>query len=332
MKNILITGGSGYIGTRLILKLLEKSKINIFNYDISYYGSEHLPSKHSRLKNLLFDIRNLKKFEEIINSNNIDVVLHLACISNDPSYALNSNLSKEINYDCFKHLVKISKKNGVKKFIYASTSSVYGVSKNSDVREDSPLVPITAYNKYKGLCEPELLEEVNENFHGIIIRPSTVCGYSEKMRFDLTVNILTNFAYHKNYIKVFGGDQFRPNIHIEDMCEIYERLIFDNTSHINGQIFNAGIENLKVIEIAKKVKKKIETKLKKNIEIIITPSDDIRSYQVNSEKIIKLLPFKFKNNVDKAIDDLIDKFEDKTLIDTFSKKWVNLEILKSKGY
>jgi nucleoside-diphosphate-sugar epimerase len=152
------------------------------------------------------------------------------------------------------------------------------------------------------------------------------------MRFDLTVNILTNFAYHKNYIKVFGGDQFRPNIHIEDMCEIYERLIFDNTSHINGQIFNAGIENLKVIEIAKKVKKKIETKLKKNIEIIITPSDDIRSYQVNSEKIIKLLPFKFKNNVDKAIDDLIDKFEDKTLIDTFSKKWVNLEILKSKGY
>jgi nucleoside-diphosphate-sugar epimerase len=332
MKNILITGGSGYVGSRLIFKLLEKSNINIFNYDISFYGSEHLLNKDSRLKNLFFDIRNLKKFEEVIINNKIDIVLHLACISNDPSYVLNSNLSKEINYDCFSHLVKISKKNRVKKFIYASTSSVYGVAKNSDVKEDNPLVPITDYNKYKALCEPELLDEVDKDFHGIILRPSTVCGYSEKMRFDLTVNILTNFAYHKKYIKVFGGDQYRPNIHIDDMCEIYLNLIFNDTAHVNGQIFNAGIENLKVIEIAKKVKKIVEARLNENIEIITTPSDDIRSYQVNSEKIKKLLPFVFKKNVDQAIIDLVDKFEDQTLKDTFSDKWINLSILKSRGY
>ena len=333
MKNILITGGSGYVGSRLIFRLLENTDVNIINYDISFYGSDHLLNlQNNRLKNFFFDLRNLKKFEEIINENKIDVVLHLACISNDPSYDLNSSISKEINYDCFKHLIRISKKNGVKKFIYASSCSVYGVSKTPDVKEDNPLVPITDYNKYKALCEPELLDEINENFHGIIIRPATVCGFSEKMRFDLTVNILTNFAYNKKFINVFGGDQFRPNIHIDDMCEIYEKLILEDTKHINGQIFNAGIENLKVMEIANKVKNIVEKKINEKIEIIVTPSNDIRSYQINSDKIVSLLPYTFKRNVDTAISDLVEKFYDKTLSDTFNEKWVNLSILKNKGY
>ena len=332
MINVLITGGSGYVGSRLIFKLLENTDVNIINYDISFYGSEHLPNKIDRLKNFFYDLRNLKKFEEVIVKNNIDIVLHLACISNDPSYDLNSSISKNINYDCFKHLVKISKKNGVKKFIYASSCSVYGVSENPNVKEDNPLVPITDYNKYKALCEPELIDEVDKNFQGIIIRPATVCGFSEKMRFDLTVNILTNFAYNKKYIKVFGGNQYRPNIHIDDMCEIYLNLILNDTTHVNGQIFNAGIENLKVIEIEKKVKKIVDERLNENIKIITTPSDDVRSYQINSEKIISLLPFKFKRNVDQAISDLVDKFEDQTMKDTFSDKWVNLSILKSRGY
>ena len=152
------------------------------------------------------------------------------------------------------------------------------------------------------------------------------------MRFDLTVNILTNFAYNKKYIKVFGGEQFRPNIHIDDMCEIYEKLIFNDTKHINGQIFNAGKENLKVIEIAKKVKKIVEERVNEKVEIRTTPSNDIRSYQINSEKIINLLPFKFKRNVDQAILDLVEKFEEKKLLDTFNEKWINLNILKNKGY
>lgn len=332
MKNILITGGSGYVGTRLIFRLIQNKDLKIYNYDISFYGSNHLKNLNNHLINYFNDLRDLKKFEEVIKKNKVDVVLHLACISNDPSYDLNSSISKEINYDCFKDLVKISKKNGVKKFIYASSCSVYGVSESANVKEDNPLVPITDYNKYKALCEPELINEVDENFHGIIIRPATVCGFSEKMRFDLTVNILTNFAYNKKYIKVFGGEQFRPNIHIDDMCEIYEKLIFNDTKHINGQIFNAGKENLKVIEIAKKVKKIVEERVNEKVEIRTTPSNDIRSYQINSEKIINLLPFKFKRNVDQAILDLVEKFEEKKLLDTFNEKWINLNILKNKGY
>tara|TARA_B100000242_G_scaffold274614_1_gene229064 strand:- start:402 stop:1400 length:999 start_codon:yes stop_codon:yes gene_type:complete len=332
MKNILITGGSGYVGTRLIFRLIQNKDLKIYNYDISFYGSNHLKNLNNNLINYFNDLRDLKKFEEVIKKNKVDVVLHLACISNDPSYDLNSSISKEINYDCFKDLVKISKKNGVKKFIYASSCSVYGVSESANVKEDNPLVPITDYNKYKALCEPELIKEVDENFHGIIIRPATVCGFSEKMRFDLTVNILTNFAYNKKYIKVFGGEQFRPNIHIDDMCEIYEKLIFNDTKHINGQIFNAGKENLKVIEIAKKVKKIVEERVNEKVEIRTTPSNDIRSYQINSEKIINLLPFKFKRNVDQAILDLVEKFEEKILLDTFNEKWINLNVLKNKGY
>ena len=333
MKNILITGGSGYVGTRLIFRLLQNTNVNLFNYDISFYGSDHLLKlKDKRLKNFFYDLRDLEKFKEIIVENKIDVVLHLACISNDPTYDLNSSISKEINYDCFKHLVEISKKNGVKKFIYASSCSVYGVSSTPNVKEDNPLVPITDYNKYKALCEPELIDQADDDFHGIIIRPATVCGFSEKMRFDLTVNILTNFAYNKKFIKVFGGEQFRPNIHIDDMCEIYEKIILEDTKHINKQIFNAGIENLKVIEIAKKVKTIVEKKINEKIDIIVTPSNDIRSYQINSDKIINLLPYKFKRNVDIAISDLVDKFHDKTLTDTFNEKWVNLSILKKKGY
>ena len=217
--NILITGGSGYVGSRLIYKLLDETDHNIINYDISLFGDKHLP-KNGRFFYFKEDITDSKKFEEIIIKNKVDTVLHLACISNDPTYELNSELSKRINYDCFENLVKISKQCKVKKFIYASTCSVYGISDSPNVTETNELKPITDYNKYKALCEPILLKYLDENFNGIIIRPATVCGFSEKMRFDLTVNILTNYAYNKGYIRVFGGKQSRPTCHIDDMCEI----------------------------------------------------------------------------------------------------------------
>ena len=228
--NLLITGGSGYVGTRLIYRLLSKN-INIHNYDISLFGDDHLPKN----KNFYYhkkDLRDIKSFEEVIKKNKIDVVIHLACISNDPTFELNSKISKEINFTAFEPLVKISKSYGVKKFIYASTCSVYGVSDQSEVKEDHPLLPITDYNKFKALCEPVLNKYIDSDFHGITIRPATVCGYSEKMRFDLTVNILTNYAYNKGYIRVFGGKQSRPNCHIEDMCDLYKKLIHDAVSKV----------------------------------------------------------------------------------------------------
>lgn len=324
--NLLITGGSGYVGTRLIYRLLSKN-INIHNYDISLFGDDHLPKN----KNFYYhkkDLRDIKSFEEVIKKNKIDAVLHLACISNDPTFELNSKISKEINFTAFEPLVKISKSHGVKKFIYASTCSVYGVSDQPEVKENHPLLPITDYNKFKALCEPVLNKYIDSDFHGITIRPATVCGYSEKMRFDLTVNILTNFAFNKGFIKVFGGQQRRPNCHIEDMCNLYEKIIFDNISRFNGEIFNLGSENLKIIEIAEMIKSLMKSRYSKDIEIKIEESSDPRSYHINSDKIKKLLNFEFKYKVNDAINDLLNEFDKGNLKDSFEEKWSNISTLK----
>jgi nucleoside-diphosphate-sugar epimerase len=327
-KNLLITGGSGYVGSRLIFKLLEETNINIVNYDISLFGDDHLPS-NKKFVYCKGDITNSLAFSKAINENEIDTVLHLACISNDPTYELNSGLSKKINYDCFEDLVKISKKNNVRKFIYASTCSVYGISESPNVTETSELKPITDYNKYKALCEPVLKKYLDDDFVGLILRPATVCGFSEKMRFDLTVNILTNYAYNKGFIRVFGGKQSRPNLHIDDMCDLYKKLILENVSSFNGQIFNVGTENLKILEIAEKVKSIIEKnyKTKNNIKINVEESADIRSYMINSDKIQKVLGFRFKKTVSDAIEDLCKAFDDKLIVDSFSDKWSNIKVL-----
>jgi len=326
-KNILITGGSGYVGTRLTYRLLNNKKIKIVNYDISLFGDDHLPSatNYSYVKE---DLRNTEQLEKTIINHQIDTVIHLACISNDPTFELKSDISKQINFDCFEDLVSISKKNSVKKFIYASTCSVYGITDNPNVTEDHPLLPMTDYNKYKADCEPILNKYLDNKFQGLTIRPATVCGFSEKMRFDLTVNILTNFAYNKGFIKVLGGQQTRPNIHLEDMCDLYEYLTKVSFDKINKKIYNAGVENLKIIEIANIIKDIFQKKLNKNIEIRIEPSNDKRSYNINSDKIKKELGFEFKRNVSNAVNDLIDNFTNGNLKNTFDDKWLNIEVLK----
>ncbi len=326
-KNILITGGSGYVGTRLTYRLLNNKKIKIVNYDISLFGDDHLPSatNYSYVKE---DLRNTEQLEKTIINHQIDTVIHLACISNDPTFELKSDISKQINFDCFEDLVSISKKNSVKKFIYASTCSVYGITDNPNVTEDHPLLPMTDYNKYKADCEPILNKYLDNKFQGLTIRPATVCGFSEKMRFDLTVNILTNFAYNRGFIKVLGGQQTRPNIHLEDMCDLYEYLTKVSFDKINKKIYNAGVENLKIIEIANIIKDIFQKKLNKNIEIRIEPSNDKRSYNINSDKIKKELGFEFKRNVSNAVNDLIDNFTNGNLKNTFDDKWLNIEVLK----
>ena len=177
------------------------------------------------------------------------------------------------------------------------------------------------------MCEPVLSKYLDDDFIGIIIRPATVCGFSEKMRFDLTVNILTNFAYNKGYIRVFGGKQSRPNLHIDDMCDLYKTLISMDSRKINGEIFNAGTENLRIIDVATKVKKIIEKRYKKEIEIRVEESADIRSYMINSDKIKNVLNFKFKRSVEDAINDLCDAFDSEIIKDSFSDKWSNIKVL-----
>lgn len=330
---LLITGGSGYVGTRLTNYLLQIHKdLFIYNYDISFFGDNHLPVENKQYYYLKEDIRDPEKFEKAIRDNKIDIVIHLACISNDPTFELNSKISKIINYDCFEHLVKISKKNSVKKFIYASTSSVYGISNSPRVDETHELVPLTDYNKFKAMCEPILNNYINDDFQGVTIRPATVCGFSEKMRFDLTVNILTNFAYNKKIINIFGGEQYRPNLHIDDMCRLYELLIFSDTKRINGEIFNAGVQNLKVSEIASMVKKIVEGHINEEVKLNFTESNDKRSYRVTSDKIEDMLNFNMKKNVEDAINDICLGFKNNTIKNSFDEKFSNIKVLQKLNF
>ena len=329
---IFITGGAGYVGARLVPALLEKGyKVTV--YDLMYFGNEFLPKNNPNLKLIKGDIRDQKKLKT--DSKNHDIFLHLACISNDTSFALDEKLSTSINYDAFKPMVEIAKNNGVQRFIYASTSSVYGISEKKNVTEEHPLVPLTLYNKYKGMCEPHLLELTDNNFYGVIFRPATVCGYSPRQRLDLSVNILTNFAVNKKFIKVFGGDQLRPNLHILDYCDVVQLLINADKEKIKNQIFNVGYQNLSILEIAQKVKKVVQNEFPKigEINIEMHESDDKRSYHINSDKIKTLLNFQPNHSIEDAISELCSAFKNNLLPNSFDndnyfnvKKLQNLRV------
>ena len=228
-------------------------------------------------------------------------------------------------------MVIASKKSGVKRFIYASTSSVYGVSNVKNVTEEHPLVPLTLYNKFKGLCEPILFKHTDKSFEGVIFRPATVCGYAPRQRLDLSVNILTNYAVNKGFIKVFGGDQLRPNLHIKDYCETVQVLLRAESNKISNQIFNVGYQNMSISDLAFLVKNVVEKEFpeKKNIEIIKTTSDDNRSYHINSDKINKILGFKPKRSIEKAVKDLCKAFKEKKIINSFENDlYFNVNRLK----
>lgn len=319
MKKILITGGAGYVGGILVPRLIQLG-YQVTVLDLFIYGEKVFDEikNHPLLKTVKGDIRDQDLLKNSLDG--IDAVIHLACISNDPSFELNPSLSRSINYEAFTPLVDISKRKGVKRFIYASTSSVYGVSDAPEVTEDHPLLPITDYNKYKGLCEPILLERQSPDFTTVIIRPATVCGYSPRQRFDLTVNILTNHAVNRGKITVFGGVQKRPNIHIEDIVDLYIQLLAENDEKITGKTYNAGYQNHSINEIANIVKKIVEMEMPelKPIEITMEPTDDIRSYHISSEKIFRELGYSPKRTIEDAVRDLCRAFRQGKLPDSMS--------------
>ena len=311
--NILITGGAGYVGSRLVPKLLELNH-SVTVLDLMMYGEDVLDD-NIKLKKVKGDIRNKPLLEDIMPGH--DVVIHLACISNDPSFELNPTLGKSINLDAFEPLVKVSKENKINRFIYASSSSVYGIKAEKNVTEDMKLEPLTDYSKFKGDCERILNSYKSEDFITTTIRPSTVCGYARRQRLDLVVNILTNHAYHNREIKVFGGDQLRPNVHIDDMVDSYLAVISAKDDKINGEIFNVGFKNQTVRELANDVKSIIGD----DVTIDQTSSDDNRSYHVSSEKIRDILGFETKHTVKDAVLDLKNAFEKKLLTNTFNDEF-----------
>lgn len=331
MSRILITGGAGYVGSLLTVNL-ERLGHEVLIYDTCYYGKDHIKTS-SKLKLIKADIRDKIKFEASIEG--CDVVIHLACISNDPSFELNEEFSKTINFDCFEDLVKISKKKKIKRFIYASSSSVYGFSDDDNVTEEHPLVPLTLYNKFKGMCEPILKKYIDENFVGTIVRPATICGYAPRCRLDLSVNILTNFAVNNKKIVVLGGgEQKRPNLHVADMCRAYEHFLNAESDKINNEIFNVSYENKKIIELAHIVKKNVEDFFRyEDIKIEVkNETSDKRSYHVNSEKIKKVLGFFPKFNIDSAVVSLCEAFKKNKLPNSLSDpKYINVIMLKNSN-
>jgi len=319
---IFITGGAGYVGSRLVPKLLDLGH-SVTVLDLMIYGEEVL-EEHANLKKIKGDIRDQKLLEKIIPGHN--AVIHLACISNDPSFELNPSLGRSINYDSFEPLVKISRENLVNRFIYASSSSVYGIKKEKNVTEDMKLEPLTDYSKFKGWCEKILNDYKSDDFIVTTIRPSTVCGYAKRQRLDLVVNILTNHAYHNNKIIVLGGEQLRPNIHIEDMVNSYLAVLKSNYSKINGEIFNVGFKNQSVNELAMDVKKVIG----ENVEITKKETNDNRSYHVSSQKIKDVLDFETKFTIQDAVRDLKKAFDNKLLFNSFeNKKYFNIKMMQS---
>ena len=307
-KNVLITGGAGYVGSLLTPQLLELGH-NVTVYDMMYFGDDFLPKGDPKLKLVKGDIRDAARLAGVLKG--IDAVINLSCISNDASFELDEKLSTSINLDAFEPMVVAAKKAGVKRFIYASSSSVYGVSDSPDVTEEHPLVPLTLYNKYKGMCEPLLFKHQSPEFVCVVIRPATLCGYAPRQRLDLSVNILTNHAINAGKITVFGGSQKRPNLHVQDMCDVYKLLLKVDDAKIAGQIFNAGFQNLSIMEIANIAKRVVQQEFpeKGDIPIVTTPTDDIRSYHVNSDKIRRVLGFNPKHNIEDAVRDLCKAFK-----------------------
>ncbi len=296
MKNILVTGGAGYVGSILIRRLLEKG-YHVSVIDLMIYGEEVLPD-HPNLKKLKGDIRDINLLKRAIPGQ--DAIIHLACISNDPSFELNPELGKSINFDAFEPMVQIAMDSKVKRFIYASSSSVYGIKDEPDVTEEMMLEPLTDYSKFKVMCEEILAKYQGPGFTTVTIRPATVCGYSPRLRLDLTVNILTNLAVNKGEITVFGGQQKRPNLHIEDMAALYLLLLELPDDKIAGKVFNAGYENHTVAEIAEMVRATIGPQVK----IITTSTNDNRSYHISSGKIKREIGFVPTHSIKDAIQDL----------------------------
>ncbi len=320
---VFVAGGAGYVGSRLVPKLIEEGH-DVVVYDLYLYG-DNVIQKHPKVTQIKGDLRDFAKVEKSLKE--CDAVIHLACISNDPSFELNPSLGKSINLDAFEPFVKMSKKHKIKRFIYASSSSVYGVKDEPNVTEEMTLEPLTDYSRFKADCEKILFKEMSKDFICTVLRPATVCGYAPRQRLDVVVNILTNLAYNTGKIKIMGGEQMRPNIHIEDMVRAYILVLKAPIEKIQGEIFNVGYHNHTVMEIGKMVERIVGKK--RPVQLVVEPTNDNRSYHVSSKKIANQLGFHPAYSIENAIEDLLSAFEQGKLQDPMNNSlYYNIKTMK----
>ncbi|OGK95277.1 MAG: UDP-glucose 4-epimerase [Elusimicrobia bacterium GWA2_69_24] len=324
LRQVLVTGGAGYVGSVLVPRLLERG-FRVRVLDLYLFGDHVLRAvkDHPGLEEIKGDIRDQALRRQALRG--CDAVIHLACISNDPSFALDPELGKSINYDAFIDLVDAGRDAGVRRFIYASSSSVYGIKDEPNVTEELPLKPLTDYSKYKAMCEDVLLARRAPGFETVIFRPATVCGYSPRLRLDLTVNILTNHAVHNHVIKVFGGQQMRPNIHIDDMADLYVEALGWPAAKVDGAVYNVGYENRRVIEIAEMVRGVVGG----DVRIVTTPTDDNRSYHISSDRIKRALGFEARRTITDATRDLVRAMREGQVPDAMSdERYYNIKLMQ----
>jgi nucleoside-diphosphate-sugar epimerase len=323
---VLVTGGAGYIGCVLVPRLLQLGH-EVLVYDRDFFGYAPLQTfvGHPNLVVVEGDVRDQPAFEATLKSFGPDIVIHLAAMSNDPSSNVDPELTKSVNMDATAIVMKSSKEAGVRRFLYASSASVYGIKEETDVTEDLSLHPITLYAKYKRDGELVLNDLCDNDFCGASVRAATVCGYSPRLRLDLTVNILTSHALENGVIKVFGGTQMRPNIHIEDLADFYVTLCGADADIIRGEAFNVTYENASVMQLAERIRERVSD----DVEIEVVPTDDLRSYHLSGEKADRLLEWTPARTVSDAVDDLVEAWRNEQVPDWTSDVYRNVKHLQA---
>lgn len=313
---ICVVGGAGYVGTELCASLAKVHDVTVLD---TWWFGDYLPSTIKKIKG---DIRNRNDLRYAFDGQ--DAVIHLACVSNDPCFEMNPSLGKEINYDSFKDFCSELSHAKIGRFIYASSSSVYGISDLEHVTEDAPKNPLTDYSKYKLACET-WLKSYGMGGVWTILRPATVAGYSKRLRLDLVLNILSINALVKKKITVFGGSQMRPNINIKDMVRAYTWVLEQDEKTIDQKIYNVGFENKTVSQLAEMVHEIIPA------DIETTPSEDNRSYRINSDKILSD-GFKSKHDLMDAILQIKEAYKCKLIPNPLTdSNYINIKRMQELG-